>query len=178
MSYFSDWGLYPYRYEPVNTFFILLDSCEWLANRVYQYSNFAFIIWWLIKSYRGFRFLSSQIVVSIYKALGYYLYKRFPGYVGNPDNFKEPFKGAKDEFKKMIMYIFDITKENDQINKIMVNVSSQADLEGMEICRKWKLNKEINPITGRKIKLYGKIYNNFCELCNSNLDYSSSQKVK
>jgi hypothetical protein len=36
------------------------------------------------------------------------------------------------------------------------------------LCKKWKLNKNINPITNRKIKTNAITYNNFMKLCNGN----------
>jgi hypothetical protein len=36
------------------------------------------------------------------------------------------------------------------------------------LCKKWKLNKNINPITNRKIKTNAITYNNFMKLCNDN----------
>lgn len=52
-------------------------------------------------------------------------------------------------------------KKNKKIKKI--NVKDDGD--NRKICRKWISNKNINPITGRKIKEEGAIYKSFFKKC-------------
>ena len=44
------------------------------------------------------------------------------------------------------------------------------------MCKKWKIDKNINPITNRKITSKSDVYNIYSSLCEDNLDYCDKYK--